>query len=513
MINGCKTTKGYGTIDTQMMCTRRFFSLLMIASLLAGLNAALSAAEGSMSAASASAPAATSAEIGVSPQPGWILDSDLQGAELGHSVALAGDLNADGYADVLVGAPKYGAEKEGAVFVFYGTLDGLPANPDKILMGAYKAGRFGDSVASAGDVNHDGYADIIIGAPGYDGIEPDTGAILVYHGSASGLADSPALTVVGQQKWGEFGNAVAGAGDVNGDSFADVIAGEHYYTNGQVHEGRAHVFFGSPSGVITSTAWTYESDQSESRLGAAVAAAGDINHDGLDDIIIGAPSFNNDQSLEGRAFVFYSRTTGFGQAPDWFAEGNATEAWFGWSVGTAGDVNGDGYADVLIGAPNLLNSLAGNGAVFAYHGSSQGLGASPDWTGEVNQDNSFYGCQVGPAGDINQDGYDDILIGAFKYEAGSQQDEGGAFIHYGGLNGLSSLRSWWATGGKADAWFGYSASIAGDINGDSYLDVIVGAPTYKLGTNPMGRASVFYGGERIIYRNHLPLVLGVAPVR
>jgi hypothetical protein len=265
-------------IDTLMMSTRRFFSLLMIASLLLGLNAAMPEAEASVSAASASvsaastrAPAATSAEIGVSPTPGWTLTSDLQGAELGHAVALAGDLNADGYGDVLVGAPKYGADKEGAVFVFYGSPAGLQANPDKTLMGTHKAGRFGDSVASAGDVNHDGYADIIIGAPGYDGIEPDTGAIFIYHGSASGLADSPALIVVGQQKWGEFGNAVAGAGDINGDNFTDVIAGEHYYTNGQPHEGRVHVFFGSPGGVVTSNTWTYESNQSESLLGAAVA--------------------------------------------------------------------------------------------------------------------------------------------------------------------------------------------------------------------------------------------------
>ncbi len=482
------------------MDTRRFFFLLTLASLLLGLNAVLPAAQ-------ASAPAAANYEISVSPQPGWILDSDLQGAELGHSVALAGDINADGFADLLIGAPKYGPEKEGAVFVFYGSASGLASIPDRTLMGVQKADRFGDAVASAGDVNHDGYADIIIGSPGYDGVEPDTGAIFVYHGSPSGVPDSPALTVTGQQKWGEFGNAVAGAGDVNGDTYMDVVVGENQFTNGQENEGSAYVFFGSPAGVITSTAWSYQSDQSGSLLGFSVAGAGDINHDGLDDILIGAPSFDNDQQHEGRAFAFYGRANGLAAAPDWFAEGNVNEAWLGYSVGTAGDVNGDGYADVLVGAPNLLNSLAGNGAVFAYLGSSNGLATSPVWTGMVNQDNALYGCQAGSAGDINQDGYDDILIGAYKYEADYQQDEGGAFIYYGGLTGVSSLRSWWATGDKADAWFGYSSGVAGDVNGDGYLDIVVGAPNFKLGTNPMGRALVFYGGERTFYYVNLPLVL------
>ena len=430
------------------MSKRRFFSVLVIAGLLLGLNAALPAVQ-------ASAPAATSAEIGVSPIPGWVLDSDMQGAELGHSVAIAGDLNADGYADILVGAPKYGPDKEGAVFVFYGSAGGLAPNPNKTLAGTQKAGRFGDSVAAAGDVNHDGYADVIIGAPGHDGVEPDVGAIFVYHGSSTGLADSPALTITGQQKWGEFGNAVAGAGDVNGDGFDDVIVGEHYFTNGQENEGAAHMFLGSSSGVVASPAWSYQSDQSGALLGAAVAGAGDINHDGRDDILVGAPSFDNDQSREGRAFAFYGRASGLPAAPDWTAEGDVDEAWFGYAVGTAGDVNGDGYADVLVGAPNMLNSLAGNGAAFAFLGSASGLATTPVWTGMVNQDNALYGCQVGPAGDINQDGFDDVLIGAYKYEADWQMDEGGAFIHFGGLTGVSSLRSWWATGDKADAWFGF----------------------------------------------------------
>jgi hypothetical protein len=248
-------------------------------------------------------------------------------------------------------------------------------------------------------------------------------------------------------------------------------------------------------------------------LGASVATAGDINHDGLADILVGAPSFDNDQTREGRAFAFYGRTDGLAASPDWYAEGNVDEAWFGYAVGTAGDVNGDGYADVLVGAPNMLNSLAGNGSAFAYLGSSNGLETSPAWTGMVKQDNALYGCQVGPAGDINQDGFDDVLIGAYKYEADWQQDEGGAFIYFGGLAGVSTLRSWWATGDKADAWFGYSSGVAGDVNGDTYLDVIVGAPNFKLGTNPMGRALVFYGGERTFYRLSLPLVLDAAQAR
>jgi hypothetical protein len=160
-------------------------------------------------------------------------------------------------------------------------------------------------VASAGDVNADGYSDVIVGAYGYDNGQSNEGGAFVYLGSASGLSASARWTGESDQADADFGYRVASAGDVNGDGYSDVIVGADSYDNGQSQEGRAFVYLGSASGLLPTAAWTAESDQAGAFFGCSVASAGDVNADGYSDVIAGACWFNHDQNGEGRTFVYY----------------------------------------------------------------------------------------------------------------------------------------------------------------------------------------------------------------
>ena len=152
-----------------------------------------------------------------------------------------------------------------------------------------------------------------------------------------------------------FGNSSGTAGDVNADGYADVIVGAGSHDNGQTNEGKAYVYLGSPSGLSTTAAWTAESNRANSHFADAVGTAGDVNADGYADVIVGAGQYNNGQSLEGMAFLYRGTATGLETNPIWTAESDQIGAHFGETVATAGDVNGDGFADILVGATEWDN--------------------------------------------------------------------------------------------------------------------------------------------------------------
>ncbi|MBK8553953.1 MAG: FG-GAP repeat protein [Ignavibacteria bacterium] len=203
--------------------------------------------------------------------------------------------------------------------------------------------KFGWSVATAGDVNGDGYSEVIVGAPNYDNGETDEGGVFVYHGSITGLSLTPNWTNESNQANALFGWSVATAGDLNGDGYSDVIIGSPTYDNGQTDEGRAFVYNGSVSGLYAVNTWQYETNQTGENFGYSVACAGDINNDGYSDVVIGSPFYDNVQTNEGRVYVFKGSMTGisFILSP-WTFESNQASSNLGFSVATAGDVNGDG---------------------------------------------------------------------------------------------------------------------------------------------------------------------------
>jgi hypothetical protein len=430
---------------------------------------------------------------GLSASYNWVAESNQAEAQLGWSVAGAGDVNGDGYSDVIVGTPYYDslmAVDGGIAFVYHGSPVGLSASYNWVdAMFTQDNSYLGWSVSSAGDVNGDGYSDVIVGVPG-DG--DYTGAALVYHGSASGLSVYYVWVVVSDQDTALLGSSVSGAGDVNGDGYSDIIVGAPRYDNGLTDEGRVYVYHGSAASLSLSPSWMSESNQPYAQLGFSVSSAGDVNGDGFSDMIVGTPGFDGGQNNEGRISVYYGDSSALSSVPGWTAESDQADAHLGFSVSGAGDVNGDGYSDVIAGADGYDNVETNEGGAFVYHGSSGGLSLSPSWTAESNQASAYFGCSVSRAGDVNGDGYSDVIVGAYQYDNG-QMDEGGAFVYHGSSTGLSATFKWIAESNQADAHLGTSVSLAGDVNGDGYSDVIVGADQYDRGEIYEGVAFVYHG--------------------
>lgn len=257
------------------------------------------------------------------------------------------------------------------------------------------------------------------------------------HGSATGLSATYDWRAESNSSNREFGSAVAFAGDINGDSYSEVIVGAHYYSVGQLREGAAFVWRGGSEGLGTygtpaHADWWAQADQPEAELGYSVATAGDVNSDGFSDVIIGAPYYSAGQTEEGRAFVFFGAGAGVGGTA-WTAESNRAGARFGLAVSAAGDVNGDGFSDILVGCPDCGTSA--KGFAFIWLGSASGFGPSgdprhADWNAESEQAGADFGASVACAGDVNSDGYSDVLVGAPLWDD-TGSDEGRAKLFYG----------------------------------------------------------------------------------
>jgi len=426
--------------------------------------------------------------------PAWTAEGDQAGASFGYTVATAGDVNGDGYSDVIVGANQYdnGETGEGRAFLYLGSASGLSATASWTAEGNQTGAGFGWSVATAGDVNGDGYGDVIVGGCGYDNGQFNEGRAYLYLGSASGLSANAAWTAESDQFEAYFGRSVATAGDVNGDGYSDVIIGANFYDNGQADEGRAFLYLGSASGLSATASWTAEGDQDAASFGYTVATAGDVNGDGYSDVIVGAYLYDNGETDEGRVFVYLGSASGLSGAASWTAEGDQAGASFGWSVATAGDVNGDGYSDVIVGAYQYDNGETDEGRAYLYLGSASGLSATASWTAESDQAGAEFGWSVATAGDVNGDGYSDVIVGAYLFDNG-ETDEGRAFLYLGSASGLSATASWTPESDQPNAVFGRSVATAGDVNGDGYSDVIVGANQYSNGQPYEGRAFLYLG--------------------
>lgn len=339
---------------------------------------------------------------------GFRLDGAAAYDRSGYSVSAAGDVNGDGFADVIVGAPLANSESNyssGSSYVVFGSASGFASviNLSALdgasgfrLDGAASGDYSGTSVSAAGDVNGDGFGDLIVGATGAD---PNgnyyAGSTYVVFGKASGISSTLALSsldgTTGFRLDGEAlddaaGISVSAAGDINGDGFTDVIIGAFGADSAQYISGVSYVVFGkaggfdsviSLSGLEGSNGFRLNGVAEEDRSGRPVGGAGDVNGDGFADLIVGAPRADNNGGNSGSAYVMFGKANGFSSSLDLSSfngttgfrlDGVAAYDVAATSASTAGDVNGDGFGDLIVGSPGADLKGSDSGSTFVVFG-------------------------------------------------------------------------------------------------------------------------------------------------
>ena len=340
--------------------------------------------------------------------------------------------------------------------------------------------------AVPGDVNGDGVPDFIVGAYLDDpaGGGTNAGSAYVFSG-----ADGSLLYQVSGDSTGDFfGNSVSIAGDVNGDGRADFIVGVILDdpAGGGTNAGSAYVFSGADGSLL----YQVTGDSTGDNFGYSVSGPGDVDGDGRADFIVGAQGDNpaGGGTDAGSAYVF----SGADGSLLYHRTGDTLGDRFGYSVSGAGDVNGDGRADFIVGAQGDDPAGGGTNAGSAYVFSGADGSLLYHATGDTSNDQ--FGHSVSGAGDMNGDGVPDFIVGAYaNVTVGVETDAGSAYVFSGADGSLLYHR----TGDTAGDKFGVSVSGAGDVNGDGRADFIVGAhrDDPSGGGTDAGTAYVFSGAD------------------
>lgn len=429
----------------------------------------------------------------------------------GYAVAGAGDVDNDGYDDVLVGAYYNGdaGPQAGSVYLIFGEANPASSSLSAAVTftGEATEDSAGISVAGAGDVDADGYMDLLIGAMGNaDGGAYAGAAYLVLGGrslSSVSLASADAQ-YSGVDEQSLAGRRVAGAGDVDADGYADLLVGVS--GNGSYeasHPGTAYLVLGqaSPRSTALSSAIAYEGEENGDYAASSVAGAGDVDGDGYDDMLVGADYNDDAGSSAGAAYLLLGGASpGSGSLSDALEfTGEAAGDHAGCSVAGAGDVDADGYADFLVGA--YLNDDGGTSAGAAY----LVLGSTGLTSGTLGDATAAYdgaaagdeaGGSVAGAGDVDGDGADDLLVGADANDSGAS-GAGAAWLVFGSASPASLLLSDAAqfAGEAADDSAGVGVAGAGDFDGDGRADVLIGADENDDGGTEAGAAYLVLGGN------------------
>lgn len=338
------------------------------------------------------------------------------------------------------------------------------AMQQKFFNGAATGEYYGSSVASAGDVNGDGYDDIIIGSPFNDFKALNAGRAYIFFGGIN-MNTVVDVTLTGDTVINFFGASVSGAGDVNGDGYADVIVGA--YGNSS-NKGKSYIYYGGAA-MNNVADVTLSGEAANDYFGFSVSGAEDVNGDGYSDVIVGA--YGN-SSYKGRSYIYFGGAA-MNNVSDVTMSGEFANDYFGFSVSKAGDVNGDGYSDVITGA---YGNNSSTGRAYIYFGSFL-----MDYTEDVilsgESFNNYFGSSVSGGGNINGDGYCDVIIGAKNFSLG----KGKAYVYFGGTS-MNTISDFTLTGENANDNYGFSVAGGVDVNSDGYSDVIAGANGYNVST-------------------------------
>jgi Ca2+-binding RTX toxin-like protein len=466
----------------------------------------------------------------------------------GNLVSGAGDINGDGIDDLIIGAEGADPNGQGSgqSYVVFCRREGFAASINLsdlngsngfALNGIGAYDNSGDSVSGAGDINGDGIDDLIIGAPFASPNGNYSGQSYVVFGrrepfaaelNLSELNGSNGFALNGIAWFDLSGNSVSGAGDINGDGIDDLIIGASLADPNSVESGQSYVVFGrrepfaaelNLSELDGSNGFALNGIAEWDRLGISVSGAGDIDGDGIDDLIVGASGASPNGNYTGQSYVVFGSRSGFAASinlsdlngSNGFAlNGIAGGDELGISLRGAGDINGDGIDDLIIGAREASPNGVESGQSYVVFGRREGFAAEFNLS-VLNGSNGFAlngiaaydnsGNSVSGAGDINGDGIDDIIIGAWgaspngnysgqSYVVFGRREGFAASINLSDLNGSNGFALNGIAGGDQS---GNSVSGAGDLNGDGIDDLIIGAPGASPNGNYSGQSYVVYG--------------------
>jgi hypothetical protein len=351
--------------------------------------------------------------------------------------------------------------------------------------------QFGGAISELGDQNGDGRWEFLVGSPYFNGSGVANGRAYLWFGSEE-LTFNPEMTYTGQN--GElFGYAVARVGDLNDDGVDDFAIGAPGADVAGDGAGRVYVYFGGVP-LAASADIVLEGPAPGDSLGFALSAAGDFNHDGVDDLLVGAPASNRAGFRAGAAYVYYGGAT-IASQPDVYLPGEIGGDRFGWSVTDCGRFTGTPADCIAVGAPNN-GSYAGlnSGVVYVFAGTTTPID-DPDTTPEYVFTSSGttggrFGFAVRGIGFWDYDSYPDLAVGAPWHSGRTGRVE----IFFGGT-AAGPTADRYVNGETGADFFGWSLADAGDIADNNRDDLVIGAPAYAGEATAAGRAYVYPGGS------------------
>jgi len=402
----------------------------------------------------------------------------------GRVVAGIGDVNNDGIPDVAIGAPEAPSTTgtiagAGRVQIYTGP-NGAPLLLFGGLSGQVAGDNFGSAIAGWVDVNGNGVREIVVGIRKSDAGGTDSGQVKIIE--ATGLT---VLTLNGAAAFDEFGAAVAVLGDFNGDGKPEFAVGAPLHDPAAPDSGRVTVYSGATGAVFLTPAMTpfvVNGSLAAAQLGFAIAAAGDVNDDGTPDLAVGAP-FDSPPGVFLTNHGSVRVISGTDASVLWTAYGSADHYQFGKAVTGIGDTNGDGHDDVLAGGPHPGFGIPGQALVLS------GATGTPLLTVNGTAGSDLFGASVAGLDDVDGDGSPDFAVGA------PQVSNQGAVTVFSGSSGKVLTRS---RGESSGAKFGTALAPAGDFDGDGNGDLLVGNPEESL------VACCFQGRATLLKRLYQP---------
>ena len=383
---------------------------------------------------------------------------------VGKKVARLGDVNKDGYNDVIFGSIR--AEE---VYVFFGGEN--PGDSVVVFKNDEDEMDYGSSLSYVGDIDGDGFDDVIVGSMYNDNLY---GNVFVYFGGTE-LDTAANYILCGVDYYGFFGYHLTGA-DVNGDGYSDIVVGSS-------RNSKEAIYIYKGSRTFETTPWkSFQGAEDEAMV---IANAGDFNGDGYQDILVGSPDEKvNGNNYMGRVYLYLGGAEMNGDCDACF-NGHFANEEFGAAVAGLGDVNGDGFDDIIVGTEYNGSSGPDTAYVYVYFG-----GSEIDTTADIIFREAAgyavnYGTSVAYAGDLNNDGFNDIMVGAPDANAGE------VYIYFGGEE-IENSPDIILQGEFSGDGFGQSMEALGDMNGDGFPEIAVGAPDYSgEGGNHTGKAYVY----------------------